>query len=38
MIAPALTRNTDTTVSISFTYTGYSVTVHSTGAVHVAPS
>ncbi|WP_368410767.1 HalOD1 output domain-containing protein [Haladaptatus pallidirubidus] len=25
-------------MSISFTYTGYSVTVHSTGAVHVAPS
>ncbi|GAA0250227.1 HalOD1 output domain-containing protein [Haladaptatus pallidirubidus] len=38
MIVPPLARNTDTTVSISFTYTGYSVTVHSTGAVHVAPS
>ncbi|GAA0242506.1 HalOD1 output domain-containing protein [Haladaptatus pallidirubidus] len=38
IIAPPLAQNTDTTVSISFTYTGYSVTVHSTGAVHVAPS
>ena len=38
MIAPPLARNTDTTASISFTYTGYSVTVHSTGTVHVAPT
>jgi hypothetical protein len=38
IIAPAPARTTDTTVSISFTYTGYSVTVHSTGAVHVAPA
>jgi hypothetical protein len=38
IIAPPLARTTDTTASISFTYTGYSVTVHSTGAVHVAPA
>jgi Halobacterial output domain 1 len=38
IIAPAQARNTDTTASISFTYTSYSVTVHSTGAVHVAPA
>ncbi|SIR98547.1 hypothetical protein SAMN05421858_4988 [Haladaptatus litoreus] len=29
--------NIDTTTSISFTYAGYSVTVHSTGTIHVAP-
>ena len=37
MIAPPLAQNTGTGASISFTYTGYFVTVHSTGAVHVAP-
>ncbi|WP_227377190.1 HalOD1 output domain-containing protein [Haladaptatus halobius] len=38
IIAPPLARTTHTTTSISFTYTDYSVTVHSTGAVHVAPA
>ncbi|SIR92623.1 hypothetical protein SAMN05421858_4592 [Haladaptatus litoreus] len=38
LIAPALARTTDTTALISFTYTGYSVTLHSTGTVHVAPA
>ena len=38
IIAPVQTRNTDTTALVSFTDTGYSVTVHSTGAVHVAPT
>ncbi len=38
ILAPPSTKNTETTTSISFTYSGYTVTVQSTGTVHVAPA
>ena len=38
ILAPQMIKNTETTASISFAYAGYSITVQSTGTVHVTPA